>query len=758
MVNSRRYVASLLALLCFGLLFAPAWAQSGEEPCQWKGEKSGVWGDKDNWESCDDGIPTEDKDANVGGGTHTPVLDSVGVARNITLQGPLIIGDDGRLVADSLTTEPGGGGHLSNQGIVETPVNVLGSLIVGGGGTFERDFFVAPLSTLFVSTGGGGGGTSFNLEADLHNMGTVDTEGNNSINFRGQRITNDGSITAIVRFPDLPHTQTIAGSGTWDAPGQIFMGGAANVVLANPITVNGGQVRVTNGSHLNIGAHTLTFEGAPFFYVDLDGSIAGSGTIRSEGELTFSHDGIITPTLLLAEGSATGGGSGRFVGEIHIEPEATLRVADRSIVTALNNVINEGTIAGATFAFKGGTLTNDGTVTSNVIFEREEGQQTLQGQGVFTDTSQAFINRPTVLRLGSDHQMNELAVRVGAGFDISSRTLSIQGPNRGSNGPLVVAPGGLITTTNSTVVYNGTTPQLVTSYIVSYHNLTTNNAQPTEASQTAHPLVVRGTLRVQRGPLTINRCDCHAVQVDEGAMLTVNENNQVTVSGNWTNNGTVAAQDGTTVVFDGTEAQRIAGENPTTFRHLSIKNPAGVELDTDATVATRLTLDHDIRATGEQTLTLHTTAPTTGNGDVWGKVRRPGPFTAGTAYSFGNPDVRLTFAQSPTLPTGIVVELKKERPERFTAGIERTYRITAEGGQDFTATLRLHYRDEELAVAAEEELRLWKQELNGGAWQLQPSGTLNTEANWLELSGVAPEGVWMLARPFFFYTPYTTRG
>jgi hypothetical protein len=352
--------------------------------------------------------------------------------------------------------------------------------------------------------------------------------------------------------------------------------------------------------------------------------------------------------------------------------------------------------------------------------------------------------------------MNEVAVRVGAGLDISSRTLSIQGPNRGSNGPLVVAPGGLITTTNSTVVYNGTTPQLVTSYLVTYHNLTANNPAGATASQSAHPLVVRGTLRAQRSALGINGCDCHAVQIDEGASLTVLNNSQVTVSGNWTNNGTGAGSEGTTFVFDGTEAQRVAGQSATTFGRLSIQNPEGVELDADATVLTHLTLGHDIRATGEQTLTLHASAPSTGSGDVWGRVRRAGPFAAGSAYAFGNPNVRLTFNQSPTLPTGVVVELKKERPERFTAGIERTYRITAEGGQDFTATLRLHYRDEELAVAAEEELRLWKQELDGGAWQLQPPGTPNTTENWLELSGVAPEGVWILARPFFIYTPYIT--
>jgi len=205
--------------------------------------------------------------------------------------------------------------------------------------------------------------------------------------------------------------------------------------------------------------------------------------------------------------------------------------------------------------------------------------------------------------------------------------------------------------TNSTVVYNGTALQTVGILGNLYHNLTIDNPAGASAATAVYKLSSSGLLRVQSGAFTSPSCDCNDVQIDANGRLALFPQASYRLAGDWTSNGTYAPAAGDTVTFAGPESQSIGGSSVTLFGALVISNTIGVDLNASAGVTRTLTLAGDLTATGSNRLTLDAGATTAGTGDVWGTVVRRGPLVAGHAYSFGNPDNRVTFANTGTLPS-----------------------------------------------------------------------------------------------------------
>ena len=106
-----------------------------------------------------------------------------------------------------------------------------------------------------------------------------------------------------------------------------------------------------------------------------------------------------------------------------------------------------------------------------------------------------------------------------------------------------------------------------------------------------------------------------------------------------------------------------------------------------------LALKGDLTATGSSRLTLDAGATTTGTGDVWGTVDRRGPLVALHAYSFGNPDNLVTFANAGTLPDSYYVTPTTARPAARPGALPRKFAFAFTGGSAHSATLRLHNRD-----------------------------------------------------------------
>jgi cysteine-rich repeat protein len=128
---------------------------------------------------------------------------------------------------------------------------------------------------------------------------------------------------------------------------------------------------------------------------------------------------------------------------------------------------------------------------------------------------------------------------------------------------------------------------------------------------------------------------------------------------------------------------------------------------------------------------------------VIGSVRRAGPFVAGLAYSFGNPLVSIQFEDGRTPPAAITVTLTKTAPADFAAAVTRTYAMIADGGANYSAAVRLRYRDSELNGNYEGTLQPWR--VVGGSWTAQTRSAFDAINNWVEQSDATDFSTWTLA-------------
>ena len=210
-----------------------------------------------------------------------------------------------------------------------------------------------------------------------------------------------------------------------------------------------------------------------------------------------------------------------------------------------------------------------------------------------------------------------------------------------------------------------------------------------------------------------------------------------------------------TFVFNGSTQQVISGAGTLTIganQTFVLDNANGLLLQRDVAFnGPQLTLTSGNITTGANTLTLATSTLVSGAGDVVGNTKRSGPFVAGTAYSFGNPDVTLTFIDEPAsriasidaLPTEVIVNLTSGTPVGFPNAVSRAYTIAATGGSGYSATVRLHYLDSELNGNTEDNLVLWR--YNGTAWESAGRSAFDTTDNWVALDGVTEFSPWALS-------------
>jgi PKD repeat protein len=117
------------------------------------------------------------------------------------------------------------------------------------------------------------------------------------------------------------------------------------------------------------------------------------------------------------------------------------------------------------------------------------------------------------------------------------------------------------------------------------------------------------------------------ITINSGALLDVNTtNNQVTLKGSFTNNGTFNSQAGL-VLMNGTAIQNITGSSTTSFYDLTLNNNAGATLGHAQNLINTLTLNNGTFDTNAQAFTMLSTASQTariaqitGTGNIIGNV------------------------------------------------------------------------------------------------------------------------------------------
>ncbi|HEY8189013.1 MAG TPA: hypothetical protein VIF64_23305, partial [Pyrinomonadaceae bacterium] len=115
-------------------------------------------------------------------------------------------------------------------------------------------------------------------------------------------------------------------------------------------------------------------------------------------------------------------------------------------------------------------LTLDGIISGGALNFAGAGPHVINnagGTGSLSSTNVMTLLSPASVTLNQNLQAGAVAVNSGATFNITNRTLSLNGSGA------ALAVGGTLTTTGSTVIFNGTAAQ--TAAGVAYNNLTINN-------------------------------------------------------------------------------------------------------------------------------------------------------------------------------------------------------------------------------------------------------------------------------------------
>jgi hypothetical protein len=502
------------------------------------------------------------------------------------------------------------------------------------------------------------------------------------------------------------------------------------------------------------GQSTVVFNGYD------DQQINGTATSQVFGNVTVNNMSMTTPELQVG-GSTTTLDIG---GTLTINADATLDAGTANRVNLGGDLINNGG------AFQGRS--------SLLTRINGSGPQTIGGSA----SSQTFPGPLIVDKSGGSLSLGGGTTQVnvnggldilGGGFNLGSGTLTVNGPttvaktgvlNLGSgvwnvNACITIATGGTLNPGNGTLNHSGGTWSnyggavnpgnwnanfdLRGTFVMGgsadthqFHNVGIYNNTMAPAG-----LVVSGSAQtlIFTGDL----------QVGDSAALYAGKAQEIHVGGDWRLDGSFVPGPAT-VIFDGgapvgsrrpAAVQTIGGAQRTTFNGLTIDNPAGVTLAASQTVSGVLNLKAGDLTTAAYTLTLGSAATVTGTHEVVGAVQRTQAFTIGVPYSFGQPNLTITFAQVGGV-TGMAVNAQKSAPDRLRPAVPRTVSITPVGA-GYNATLRLPYQDAELGGIAEADLRLWRR--GETRWETGGAQVANAAENWVEQSGITAFSTWALA-------------
>jgi len=297
---------------------------------------------------------------------------------------------------------------------------------------------------------------------------------------------------------------------------------------------------------------------------------------------------------------------------------------------------------------------------------------------------------------------------------------------------------GTFTHNDNTVILDGSNLQaLIGSF--SLYDLTVDNAHASAEIDldACTALTVANDLSVTDGILGISTSKAdNVVDLSIGANGTLELNNDMTVSGNWDDDGTFTPNSNQ-VTFDGAGAQTLGGDSSTTFYDLSIDNSSDtVTLFSGITVNNSFTLDSDLNLNG-QTVTLGSTATASETTGVLfgtsGTIQTTRTLSNISSEDVGGLGAVLT--TTANMGSTVITRGVAAQTHGSDYGIKRYYDITPTNNTGLNATLVFNYFDSELNGLTEANLVLNKSTDGGSTWT-QLAATLNTVANTLTISSL----------------------
>ncbi len=310
------------------------------------------------------------------------------------------------------------------------------------------------------------------------------------------------------------------------------------------------------------------------------------------------------------------------------------------------------------------------------------------------------------------------------------------GPYSYTVGGNVTNNGGTFSSSTSSITFNGSVPQTITSSAgVSLNNLTITNS----------------SFHVTLG-LSTNCSIAGNLSVNAGAVFDLAANNLTAVSGTVTNSGTIRTQStsnmpvpagkswGGNFEFTGNEAQTIVEG---IYTNLTMSGSGGATSAAGITVNGILSLTSvnpsaikGILDMESYTLLMGPLSTTIGQGDVTGIIRRTTILSL-TTYSFGNQYSNIYFPDEGTMPTEMSVKVSiGAAPAWKPDAVKRFYDVIQSGGSGTKGLIYCHYLDSELNGNTENLLIDWSHIFSYNYSFEYGRSAFNTVDNWVAISDI----------------------
>jgi hypothetical protein len=639
-----------------------------------------------------------------------------------------------------------------------------GSLYVGDTSTLDLSTFTAHrgslagvlsignLSTLRI--GGGSAATNFPTNFATTNINTASTveyygSGTQVVSARtygNLSLTSSGGAVSAKTMPSTAFTvsgnfSSSVGAGTgvsYTAANDITFSGKANIganttfntatfshIITGSLTNNGTIASTTSTVALNGSGSALTGTGVNGFnnlnITASKNTAANETNITVAGVLnvtgTFTHTAGGTGTLNMS------GPSGSITGTDIILSNLS---CSGTISTAINLLVTGNIAVGGSFTQSAGTVTLSGA--SKALL----GTGTKSFYGLFASGSISTAVNLSVTSLLNVSSTGSFTATGGTAFftgttllngtanlfnaTVASGSLSLSANALLGVASVLTATGTLNTTATipNTVSFNGAAQSINST---TYHNLTTAGSGLKTAA---------GALAVN-GNVTIGNATTFEAQGFSH-----------TLSGNWLNNGNLAAAGGT-LTANGTTDATFGGSSASTFNILTVNKSAATNVITLGNAITTQTLNITQGSIKTGTNEIIITSTRTGSGTILGNIRRTHSFTAGTEYVFGGLSNSITFNAANSV-SSVLINITKAAASDFPTGINRVYTTIVTGSFPAgSASLKLHYEDgAELAGNVEAAMSLWN--YNGTSWVLNNSGndiSRDASANFVSQSNLS---------------------
>ena len=338
------------------------------------------------------------------------------------------------------------------------------------------------------------------IYGDVINNGTLTASSTSaSYSLNGSSIINNGTVTCAGNVY-MDSTTSISGNGAFTPNATLISG---NVTLLSNITYSpSSYISITTGGVLNPNGNVFTLTSGTLG-LNPGGTISAPGTVRTQNSVQITPE---TGSAFNADLNVNTGSTvvrhdlspfeSKFYGNVTIDAGATVNggtISGRDMFV-YGNLTNNGTIilssSGGNFLVKGPSFINNGLVNTSGTFYFDS-TTSLSGTGSFV-TNAIFTAKANVT-LNSTHQMLSLIINAAGIFNISNQYLKLTASNPIGN-------SGTFTTTGSTVEYNGTALQTVSTAGITYSKLRINNSSGTIL---ANNVTVNDSLIIQSGTLDL---------------------------------------------------------------------------------------------------------------------------------------------------------------------------------------------------------------------------------------------------------------